>query len=141
MLYLINNYLYKNIFMKRFFEGRLKRLNFFAAMLTVSIFFVIITFLIGTITKSPIVALILSLILYFFQTSIAARRFHDLGLNGYLSLLFLIPLISQQLGFNLLIINVVLVLGLTFVKGNPMANKYGDINMEKDIFKMIFPRN
>ncbi|MDD4938108.1 MAG: DUF805 domain-containing protein [Candidatus Shapirobacteria bacterium] len=127
--------------MKRFFEGRLKRLNFFAAMLTVSLFFVIITFLVGIIDKGFLVSVILSIILYFFQTSIAARRLHDIGWNGYLSLIFLIPFISQQLvGVNLLIVNVVFILLLIFVKGNPTVNKYGEMDTEKDIFKVIFPR-
>ena len=60
-------------------------------------------------------AYLLSAIVQFFAFSLHARRFHDLGRSGWLSLLFIIPFV-----------NILVLLVLIFSQGEEKENRYGN---------------
>jgi len=126
--------------MKKFFEGRINRLNYLGGEITVALFFNILLFALSSFIGSEFLNVVLGLVLLFFQISLAVRRLHDINLSGYFALIFLVPQISNYFGVNLIVVNIISVLILLLIKGNPVANTFGEVNSEKDLFKIIFPR-
>lgn len=125
-------------FFKRFFKGRIRRINYFSSVLALMVFMYLINFGIITLAKSSsILILILSLLVTFLSFSLAFRRLHDFGRSGSLAAICFLPLISSYL----IIINVIFVLILFFKKGDLSKNKFGGVDKEKDILKVLFPRS
>lgn len=164
-----------------FFKGRIKRINYFASVLTLAVFMGLMNFGVSMIAKSAIdkvynssstinadsllkgdlknsinkeqlnvtllkvgkvtktesvVILILSLLITFLSFSLSFRRLHDFNKPGLLALICFLPIISRYL----IIVNLIFILVLLFKKGDLSKNKFGDVDKEKDIFKIIFPR-
>lgn len=59
--------------------------------------------------------------------SLFVRRWHDLELSGWLSLLFLLPLVGIMAGIMLMV-----------TEGSAKANKYGRPNSPRRLFAVLF---
>lgn len=71
---------------------------------------------------------IIDVIILFFTFSLCARRFHDFGKSGWMTLLCRIPF------FNVLVL-----IRLLFIKGNDDGNKYGGVSSgDSKFFRIIF---
>lgn len=108
---------------KSVFAGRLNRKAYiirvsivYAVSLTLS--FLILS-IIGPHTMGAL-KIILSIILSFVLFGFHSRRLHDLGKSGWVSLLFLVP-----------VLNVGLIIYMLFYKGNEFTNEYGPNPLDK----------
>ncbi len=155
-------------FLKKFFTGRIKRINYFSSVLTLVVFVGIISFAIGMVSKlltdriyvsradliseeqlkitysqidtinqtASTITLIISIFVLFLTFSLAYRRLHDFNAPGILLLVLFLQFINEYF----VLVNVVLILILLFKKGDLEANKYGSLDKEKDLFRIIFPK-
>ncbi len=103
--------------MNNLFTGRIARLNYFldeVVLYIAVLIFSIIVWHLGLRLIGTLLILIAYIACIFFLLSLTIRRLHDLNWSGWLSLLFLIPLV-----------NLVLALILLFKRGTEWNNKYG----------------
>lgn len=101
------------------FSGRMNRLTFLVSMIQLFVITLIIAVIVGIfLDESSVVpvAYLITALMSIFNIAIIVRRFHDLGLSGWYSLLLLVP-----------IVNLVTLLALYLVSGQSKVNKYGPI--------------
>ncbi len=113
------------LFSTRIFKGRINRLNYILAFISILFFIGIVAsvFVATLATKSSagvssILGIVLLLIIVFstiFTFSLHIRRFHDIGQSGWLILLSLIPFISF-----------VVLICLLVIPSDEGANEYGN---------------
>lgn len=117
----------------RFFTGRIARLNYFLSSFTTGIFAWVLIVLLALVF-GRIVGFVVLLLAYiaviFLNFSLIIRRCHDLGWNGWWSLLTLVPLANIVFGLMIL-----------FKRGEQAPNAYGPVpSTEVDILATLFPR-
>jgi len=134
-------------YIKKLYNGRIGRLNFFLGMLffefssiiLIGILFLIPAILIGlihplhaspeaSVTVTGVYISVTLIVMLLCWSTLIVRRFHDIGVSGYYAFLCLILPIS---GF--------IILFLYFKKGTNEINKYGDLVVSNKFFKAIFP--
>mgnify|MGYP001183811341 FL=1 len=103
------------------FKGRARRKEFFMFYLFY-MFFVWLFHFLSTVSKHTGIADETNLLLHFFilamimpQLSVTARRLHDIGKSGWLTLIMLIPFIGS----------IVLLVFFVCKDSDPLENKYG----------------
>ena len=81
------------------------------------------------ITKELInLGVMINLISLVFFALLSVKRFHDINYSGWMSLIFIAPLINLGiLSFIIVIIGVIIRLILLFAKGEPIKNRFGEI--------------
>ncbi len=102
------------------FAGRIDNMNYIYAVVGS----VVLGFVLGII---PIIGLLVSLVFLVIGLGVSARRFHDIGMSGWASLLLLIPFLGL-LG----------VIYLCWKHGDAGSNAYGAVpDPKRDLFKAI----
>ncbi len=105
---------------EKLFDGRIDNMNYLYAVVGS----VVLGFVLGMI---PIIGLFVSLAFLIIGLGISARRFHDIGISGWASLLLLIPFLGL-LG----------VIYLCWKHGDAGSNAYGAApDPKRDLFKAI----
>ncbi|GAA4373840.1 DUF805 domain-containing protein [Hymenobacter koreensis] len=94
------------------FRGRLRRRSYFFLNLLVSLPLYFLSLIIDE--TAPPTAFVLLLLLFVISIGQSIKRFHDMNLSGWLTLLLVVP-----------ILNVLLSIGLTFVDGSHGPNRFG----------------
>lgn len=106
-------------FMKMF-EGRIGNMHFLYFVVAA----LVASFVLGMI---PLIGWIISLALAVIGVGVGIRRFHDIHITGWASLIFFVPLI----GF-------LAALYLCWRQGDPAANQYGPVpDPKRDFFKAV----
>lgn len=106
---------------KEWHKGRISRLDYFIKSILLVIPFGIFTILTESIKSMGLIGAFMGLIgvvlvipFIIYGMSLSVRRLHDINLTGWLILLLAIPLINILMG-----------IALTFIKGTDGENKYG----------------
>ena len=135
--------------MKKIFEGRLGIFHYFWGLFVIGITALAISLIISIIFKDIVVLykynyFILYSIFFLFLLNLSARRLHDIGLSGYLALIFILQYVVEIMAIfipsspALFIISflgypsLILFLVLIFKKGIDGPNRYGE-KLPKDI--------
>ena len=104
-------------YLKTLYAGRLNRRTYFVGGIILGVIYYILLYiarLLGTNIISELLSLIVILLAIVVGFSLSARRFHDMGQSGWLSLLLIIPL------FNILV-----AIYLLLMPGKSGSNAYG----------------
>lgn len=133
--------------MKKFFEGRIKRLNYFGASLLLGLIYLVATFLLAMISKNNVVLIsvsrtlivVMAIASLFFQVSLTVRRLHDINMSGYLAIVCFLPTILRFFKVDPTMLNGIIVIILLLIKGTNGVNKYGNVDQNKNVLKVIFP--
>jgi len=124
------------------YKGRLNRkdfaLGFLIALVTLSIEVSLSTIGTRLISLSSGIAVFfgiaiwVALIAYFvfFLYSLNVRRLHDIGYNGWWSLLLLVPIVGAFLFIYICV-----------KKGIPITNEYGEVPQKRNFIKAVFNIN
>ncbi len=119
--------------LNHFYAGRIARLNYFLAALTMGVcawvLALLFALLLGKI-GGLVVLILIYIVVIFIDFSLIVRRCHDIGWRGWWSLLLLIPLVNIVFSFIIL-----------FKKGEEAANIYGSVPPTAvDIMATLFPK-
>lgn len=120
---------------KNLFQGRINRMEYFiGSIIFISVAFLVffvLSFMVNYyyyyfIIPLIIVVIAINILGFIFTFSLGIRRLHDIGLSGWFSLLFFIPLA-----------NLLLVLSFLFIRGKNGPNAYGPEPGRRDYFQAL----
>ena len=112
------------------FKGRLSRTQWLVGfVIMIIITGIFSSAIIATINeyKAPNLLYVLMVIPVYFLASIHARRFHDMNVSGFASILAFVP-----------ILGLLVVLALLIVEGTKGSNKYGEIDEKNSWWKAFY---
>lgn len=107
------------------YEGRINRVSF-SSLLLIMMFFGAVLGISHIPQSNPAAYYLIVIIAIIFMQSYTIKRLHDLGFNGWFSLLNFVPYL-----------NVIFFLFLLTKKGQQKKNKYGDIPKKSGFLKLL----